>query len=191
MKLSATIGVAITGEILTREAEEHQWSVWMAQAQRGDETAYARLLTELAEMIKAYLLGRFGRLQMLDDCVQECLIAIHQARHTYDTSRLIRPWLFAIIRHKTIDMLRRQNTEREISQVQLPSPTGGDPALATDSSKLLAALSTDHREAVLLTKFWGFSVRESASRLGVSENVVKVRVHRGLRKIRAMLESES
>ena len=142
-------------------------------------------------MIKAFLLGRFGHLQMLDDCIQECLIAIHQARHTYDSSRLIRPWLFAIIRHKTIDMLRRQNTEREISQVQLPSPTGGDPALVTDSSKLLAGLPTDHREAVLLTKFWGFSVRESASRLGVSENVVKVRVHRGLRKIRAMLESES
>ncbi len=163
----------------------------MAQAQRGDEAAYARLLTELAEMIKAYLLGRFGRLQMLDDCVQECLIAIHQARHTYDSSRPIRPWLFAIIRHKTIDMLRRENTERQFSEAQYSSPTGPDPALLSDSSKLLAALSTNNREAVLLTKFWGYSVRESASRLGVSENVVKVRVHRGLRKIRAMLESES
>ena len=66
----------------------------MAQAQRGDEEAYVRLLTELADMIKAYLLSRFGPLEILDDCVQEALIAIHKARHTYDPGRPIRPWVF-------------------------------------------------------------------------------------------------
>lgn len=142
-RLSATLGVALTGEDLDREAEEHQWSEWMTKAQRGDEEAYAQLLTELAEMIKAYLLGRFGRLQMLDDCVQECLIAIHQARHTYDGSRLIRPWLFAIIRHKTIDMLRRQNTERQFSEAQYSSPTGPDPALSSSGAIVCGNLRVD------------------------------------------------
>ena len=65
-------------------------------------------------MIKAYLLSRFGPLEILDDCVQESLIAIHNARHTYDPNRPIRPWLYTIVRHKTIDMLRRQNSERRL-----------------------------------------------------------------------------
>ncbi|MCZ6618871.1 MAG: sigma-70 family RNA polymerase sigma factor [Gammaproteobacteria bacterium] len=180
-------------EVPFRETEpkERQWSLWMSQAQRGDEDSYARLLTELAEMIKAYLLNRFGRLEMLDDCVQESLIAIHQARHTYDPGRSIRPWLFAIVRHKMIDMLRRQRSEQLLAGYRQESPSEPDPLLESNIGVLLGALSSDHREAVLLTKYWGFSVRESADRLGVSEGVVKVRVHRGIRKIRTLLESES
>ena len=174
-----------------REVEERQWSLWLSQAQQGDEQAYALLLTELAEAIKAYLLSRFGPHEMLEDCVQESLIAIHRARHTYDSSRPIRPWLFTIIRHKMIDMLRQQRSDKRLEDHKDLLAPEQDPALQTNIGRLLGALSPDHRQAVLLTKFWGFSVRESASRLGVSEGVVKVRVHRGIGKIKTMLESES
>jgi RNA polymerase sigma-70 factor (ECF subfamily) len=174
------------------EGDERRWSMWMAQAQVGDEHAYVQLLTELARVIEAYLRSRFGALDMLDDCVQECLIAIHKARHTFDPQRRFRPWLFAIVRHRTIDMIRRQRRHRRLDDVLEVAalPAEAEPS-RVDVGTLMDGLSANHRQAVLLTKFWGFSVRESADRLGVSENVVKVRVHRGLRELRALLESES
>ena len=178
------------GEVTDRESDESRWALWMTQAQRGDEAAYVRLLTEIAEVIKAYLLTRFGRVEMLDDCVQESLIAIHQARHTYDGSRPIRPWLFTIVRHKAVDMFRRQRSQRRFDEHSEIDGYEHDPALLQDTNRLLGALSADHREAIVLTKFWGFSIRECATQLGVSESVVKVRVHRGIKKIRATLESE-
>ena len=171
-------------------SEEDRWSHWMVLAQAGDEPAYIQLLGELAEAIKAYLLARFGVHGMVDDCVQECLIAIHGARHTYDSGRLFRPWMFAIVRHKTIDMLRKSATRQRLeAEVEATAVDDGVSA-GVEASRLLGALSRDHREAVLLTKFWGFSISESASRLGVSESVIKVRVHRAIGKMRRLLEAE-
>ena len=153
-----------------RESDESRWALWMTQAQRGDEAAYVRLLTEIAEVIKAYLLTRFGRLEILDDCVQESLIAIHQARHTYDGLRPIRPWLFTIVRHKAVDMFRRQRSQRRSDEHSEIDGFAHDPVLLQDANRLLGALSADHREAIVLTRFWGFSIRECAPRLGVSES---------------------
>jgi len=162
----------------------------MEQAQAGDEPAYIQLLGELADAIKAYLLARFGVHGMVEDCVQECLIAIHDARHTYDPRRPFRPWMFAIVRHKTIDMLRKDSTRSRLEGEVDPTSRDDAAISALEASRLLAVLSDDHRNAVLLTKFWGFSVNESASRLGVSNNVVKVRVHRAISKMRQVLEAE-
>src|SRR5210317_914665 len=90
----------------------------MTSAQGGGEDDYRQLLTELTHVIKYYLLSRIGQQHFVEDCVQESLIAIHQARHSYDPRRRFRPWLFAIVRHKTIDTLRRQRNQQKLEQLQ-------------------------------------------------------------------------
>jgi RNA polymerase sigma-70 factor (ECF subfamily) len=162
----------------------------MLKVQTGDESAYVQLLSELADAIKAYLLVRFGMPGLLDDCVQECLIAIHGARHTYDGNRPFRPWMFAIVRNKSIDMLRSNAARQRLENAHEPLATETTTSSTAEVSQLLNALSRDHREAVLLTKYWGYSIRESATRLGISESVVKVRVHRAIHKMRRLLEAE-
>ncbi len=180
------------GEAADRSEDEARWSQWLARAQAGDEEAYGALLGELAGVIRAYVMSRFGRLENLDDCVQECLLALHQARHTYEPRRPFRPWLFAIVRNRTIDQLRR--TSRDAAAVEATASlaevtyNGLEPADAIDTGTLLGRLSTNLRETLVLTKIMGYSTRECAARQGVSESVVKVRVHRGLAKLRALRE---
>ena len=65
---------------------------------------------------------------------------------------------------------------------------GEEPGVARDTGKLLARLSHNLRETLVLTKIMGYSTRECADRQGVSESVVKVRVHRALKKLRALRE---
>ena len=88
------------------------WAALMVRAQQGHEAEYRQLLGELAEAVYRYLLSRFGHHHFLEDCVQDILVAVHQARHTYDPQRRFRPWLFAIVRHKAIDTLRRQRSHQ-------------------------------------------------------------------------------
>ncbi|MEQ8485074.1 MAG: sigma-70 family RNA polymerase sigma factor [Pseudomonadales bacterium] len=173
-----------------RRLEEARWAEWLRRAQHGDVTAYDAFLSEVAPMIRAYLRARFGAYDMLDDCVQECLIALHQARHTYDSRRPLRPWLFAIVRHRTIDVLRRADPMRGDDNVDVPAPTL-DLDLQIDVARLIGQLSATLRESVVLTKLMGLSTRECAIRLGVSETVIKVRVHRGLRELRRLWQLES
>jgi len=79
----------------------------MAASQEGDKRAYRQLLAELGDTLEIDLQQHFGPMASIEDCVQESLLAIHGARHTYDPKRAFRPWLLDIARHKTTDVLRR------------------------------------------------------------------------------------
>ncbi|MGH8595084.1 MAG: sigma factor, partial [Gammaproteobacteria bacterium] len=106
--------------------DERRWSDWMARAQRGDLGDYELLLREIGAAIEIYIRVRFGTIDMLEDCVQECLLAVHAARHTYDPRRLFRPWFFTIVRHKTIDQLRQRRTWSSAMEASAHRPVDSD-----------------------------------------------------------------
>jgi len=180
-----------------QESDEHRWSLLMVSAQAGNESDYRQLLKELAEVISKFLWSRFGHHHFIEDCVQESLIGIHQARHTYDPKRPFRPWLFAIVRNKAIDFLRKNRTmvkahehfQREQEILSQPSSQSVSLCEITEG-RLLESLSIQHREVLVLTKIIGFSIAETAERLGISESAVKVRVHRAVRKLQQQLERD-
>jgi len=188
----------ITSNALDRGSDEDRWANLMAGAQSGIESDYRRLLTELTGVIYNFLRSRFGNHHFIEDCVQETLIAIHQARHTYDRNRPFRPWLFAIVRHKAIDTLRRQNTRRNITsqyeseqKILLQTNQQTDVENEIIRGRLLDALSEEYRAVLVLNKIIGFSIAETAERLGISKTLVKVRVHRAIRKLRHMMEADT
>lgn len=167
----------------------------MSSAQAGNEADYRQLLSELSTVVNRYLVSRFGGYEFTEDCVQEVLIAVHEARHTYDPRKQFRPWLFAIVRHKTIDAIRRQKA-RENQQAQhylAEEPSVSDASLYAEVSggRLIAALSPAHREAITLTKILGYTAAEAASRLEISESAMKVRIHRAIARLRKLMEKEA
>ena len=85
----------------------------MCRANAGDQDAYERLLTEIGGVMEIYLRRRFGDADLVEECVQECLLSIHRARASYDPSRPFRSWMFTIVRHKAIDLLRRRGTRQQ------------------------------------------------------------------------------
>ena len=166
----------------------------MRAAQAGNSTDYAKLLAEISVVLERYITQRFGAIDALEDCIQECLIAIHQARHTYDVKREFRPWMFTLARHKVIDSLRQRSTwlaaQQRLSE-------GAESLVDTeqfinriDGAKILQKLSPDHRQVVLLAKYGGYTTAETAQLLGISESATKGRLHRALKGIVEFLERE-
>jgi RNA polymerase sigma-70 factor (ECF subfamily) len=181
-----------------RENDEQCWARLMVSAQAGNESDYRQLLSELTGVIHNFLRSRFGNHHFIEDCVQETLIAIHQARHTYDKNRPFRPWLFAIVRHKAIDTLRMQRTRQKITsqykeKQEVLSRTSHKSEAEGEviKGRLLELLSEQHREVLVLTKIIGFSIAEAADKLNISESLVKVRTHRAIRKLRKMMEADT
>ena len=172
--------------------DERRWREWMTLAQAGDRQAYDRLLHALGDAIEAYLRARFGAMSFIEDCVQECLLTIHQARHTYDSTRPFRPWLFTIVRHKAIDMLRRMQHQLRADDLPTDSMASAvDPSDDLATGQALAALSPQFREALTLTKIAGLTVPEAAQQCGVTESAMKARVNRALKAARKHLKNEA
>jgi RNA polymerase sigma-70 factor (ECF subfamily) len=177
-----------------RGEDEERWSEWMARANAGDADAYARLLDEIGVVMARYLRRRFGEGDFIEDCVQECLLAIHRARATYDPARRFRPWMFTIVRHKAIDLLRRRGTSQryethEARGVEAEAPMA-DPTAALQAAEALQGLAREYRDALILTKMQGHSLDEAARHAGVSVPAMKSRVHRGIQQVRRLLAQE-
>lgn len=173
--------------------DEKRWSSYMAAAHRGDKRLYERLLRELGDVIERYVTSRFGVLAFTEDCVQECLLAIHNARHTYDPSRAFRPWLFAIVRNRTIDMLRRSYSSERVPAEPIDGHVVAvQHTLDTelDAGRILDRLSPQFRNALTLTKVLGYSVHEAAEHAGISETAMKSRVSRAIRAAESLLNEE-
>ena len=59
-----------------------------------------------------------------------------------------------------------------------------------DLLKLLDALPLAQRQAIVLTKLEGLSVAEASARTGASESAIKVQVHRGLKRLAALVRKD-
>lgn len=171
--------------------DEKRWSEMMLLAQRGDADAYARLLEELGAVLERYLLAQFGNLESLEDCVQEALLAIHRARHTWQPGRPFRPWFFTIAKHKAIDELRRERSRREAMERFANEPVVDGTEEIGTGGQVLRRLDRDKSEALVLTKVLGLTNAEAAERSGITESAMKVRVFRAIREARRLLREDT
>src|SRR5258708_30465117 len=86
---------------------DHRRSALMAAAQAGDSAAYQMLLRDCIPVIKGVARRRRVDADRIDDVVQDVLLTIHRARHTYDPSRSFTAWPVCIPDRRAIHLLRR------------------------------------------------------------------------------------
>ncbi|MFK7831310.1 MAG: sigma-70 family RNA polymerase sigma factor [Congregibacter sp.] len=171
-------------------ADEQTLAQLMCRAQQGDKNAYTVLLTEVQLWLERFFRRRCAPSQ-IDDLVQEVLIGVHNKRASYDPARPFLPWLAAIARYRWVDHLRRVYRNEEEALTDYDAPQVGE------EEAIMARLSLDqmfvqiprHQSQVIeWVKIEGLSVREAAKRGGQTEAAVKVNIHRGLKKLAALVE---
>ena len=171
---------------------EHNWRTLMIAAQGGDASAYRSLLLELGAWLRSYYSKRLP-MAMVDDLAQEVLMTVHAKRHTYDPAKPLGPWLAVIARYKWIDRLRamKDGLNDELAD-DLEAPDTGEAAhCAYTLDVLMSRLKPAQANAIRLVKIEGLSIKEAAERLGQTMTLVKVNIHRGLRKLTELAEAES
>ncbi|MBC7659039.1 MAG: sigma-70 family RNA polymerase sigma factor [Chitinophagaceae bacterium] len=175
-------------------SKDENWARLMTLAQAGDTRAYERLLRDIAVYVKNAVRRKVVDPAQVDDLAQDILLAIHRARHTYDSSRPFLPWLHAIVRFRLTDQLRRIYRGKRFEELDLNRDyheTYSEPRTNEDlDASLLQAL--DHlpekqKKVVELLKLQGLSVKEAARETGMSESALKVSAHRAYKAMRLML----
>jgi len=157
----------------------------MLRALDGDVAAARALLGEVRGHLIDYYRRRLPRGDAeAQDLAQECLLAIHAKRATYDPELPFSTWAYAIARYKLIDHLRRSRRHRTVSIDSVAAPQQTDVAAITNElGRILAALPKPHRELVKDVRIAGYSFAEAAARHGLTEGAAKVRVHRSLKAL--------
>ena len=178
-------------------SNEDRLRALLLRSLEGDDSAYRVFLAELSGILRAFLRRRLTRaLDEVEDLVQECLIAVHNQRHTYEPAQPVTAWLYAIARYKLVDLLRRHGRRDLLHDSmddvpELPAAEDREAADARrDLAKLLDTLPQRQRMPIDCVKLQGLSVAEAARALGMSESAVKVGIHRGLKALMKRIGDE-
>ncbi len=160
----------------------------LTAAVAGDEAAYARFLKVVAGPIRSFARSALGRAGLppadAEDVLQDVLLAIHLKRHTWERAAPAKPWVYAIARHKVIDLLRRRGRRAEVDIEPFAETLSADEAPERASEReidrALATLPDGQRRVVTAVSVDGETIRGTADRLGMTEGAVRVALHRGL-----------
>jgi RNA polymerase sigma factor (sigma-70 family) len=172
------------------KAREESLRDLMIRSQGGDKQAYGVLLEQTARWLSRFFAQKIAA-DAVDDLVQDTLISLHRKRASYDPSRPFLPWLAAIARYRWVDRLRQTyRHQAKTLDFDIQEDSHEDVVGARISiDRLLAHLSFPQAEAIRLVKIEGLSIAEACKRSGQSEPLVKVNIHRGLKKLAALIES--
>lgn len=135
-----------------------------------------------------------GDHQEAEDLTQETFIRAYKALNGYDAARIreidLRPWLWTIAMNLGRNHLRdkaRRPTYVEMTETGNDDP---EPMDAAAWDRRLSALNDHQRAAVVLRHVAGLGIVEISEITGRPEGTVKADVHRGLARLREVIEGE-
>jgi RNA polymerase sigma-70 factor (ECF subfamily) len=170
---------------------------------RGDDEAFDEVFLQGSPRVFGFLLRVCGDRSLAEDLTQEAFSRIHRARGRFVAGSAALPWMLAIARNALLDNWRREEVRRvagkrdpvaEEVRVAPPDSRGDEVLSARETLDLvrrtLNRIPRLQREAFVLLRFEGLSVREAANVLGATESAVKLRAFAAYEALRAALDLE-
>jgi RNA polymerase sigma factor (sigma-70 family) len=161
---------------------------------RDLDGAFPALVEALADDVYSGL-RRLAGADEAEDLTQETFIRAYRAMTGYDADRIrhlrLRGWIWTIALN--LGRNHARDRSRRPTPVELEDRFGMEDPELPDSAAWdhrLARLPVAQRRAVVLRHVVGLDYDEISTATGRTEGTVKSDVHRGLAKLRKMMESE-
>lgn len=175
--------------MVTGKDKNTELTALMQKSQAGDTQAYNQFLEEISRLLSRFLAKRMTEAD-IEDVLQEILISIHKARHTYDGKRPVLPWVMAIARFRFTDYLRQHYASMLHATVDLADIENMlvDVTFQEDSHEsindMLDVLPDKQKKILTLMHVEGYTAKEVGTQFGMSESAIKVAAHRAYKVIR-------
>jgi RNA polymerase sigma-70 factor, ECF subfamily len=178
-------------------------------ARTGDGTAFETLVTHHERSIYSLALRILKHSQDAEDVTQQTFLSALENLDSFRGESGFRTWLTRIATHAALKVIRKRNGLPTVSLDEATdAPDDGGPiphpeyiadwrnspehlVERRETAQLietaLESLDTNHRLVFLLRDVEGFSVRETADTLGITEANVKVRLLRARLRLREAL----
>ena len=157
--------------------------------------AFPTVVEEMGTKIYWGLRRLSGSHQEAEDLTQETFIRAYQALSGYDRARIrgmnLQPWVWTIALNLGRNHLRdrsRRPTYGELIETGKPDPELPD-GQAWD--RRLSHLNSHQKTAVVLRHVVGMGIGDIAESTGRPEGTVKADIHRGLARLKQIIEEEA
>jgi RNA polymerase sigma-70 factor (ECF subfamily) len=185
----------------------------LGRLRAGEEAAFAALVRRYQPGLLRLACSMLDSRAVAEEAVQDTWLAVVRGLERFEGRSTVKTWLFHILANRARSAGRREHWAEQVADsgavvasdrfgpdgawVRPPAPWADEvenrvvaQQLARRARVCLADLPVRQRQAVLLRDVEGLSAVEVCSVLGVSEGNLRVLLHRGRARVRAMLEDE-
>lgn len=172
----------------------------------GEGWIFKELMQRYSSMVLGYLYGKAKTEGDCEDILQETFYTAYDRLGTLKTRERFGPWVMKIARHKRIDFQRKQfsrpqlvNLDDQAAAIErqygdLSSGASPGPVEVASHAEIKSLVTealgkmSDHYRPILYMRLIGEETPlEIAQHLGLKESTVRMRLMRGLKKLRATL----
>jgi RNA polymerase sigma-70 factor, ECF subfamily len=160
----------------------------------ADQRAFAALYQSQAPGLRRFVQKRLFRADDVEDIVQQTFLRLHMVRDSYRAGEPVRPWLCTIAANLVRDHLRKQQRRPEICFEQTAHASfepRTEPTEMTEPNRALEAALAHLSEVTqrIMEEYFAQDrpLVEIAQELGENPSTVRVRLHRGCRRLREQL----
>ena len=164
----------------------------------GDREAFAVLIDAYKGQVFSLAFRMTGSAQDADDLTQESFLRAYQSLGRFRTGERFFPWLYTVSLNVIRNHLRKvkampeEAAGNEMPEATDPRSGPDDEAIGRERARRLQGcllrLPVPVREALVLRFYEGLSFEDIASVTGDTLSSAKMKVYRGLEKIRVMME---
>lgn len=162
------------------------------------EKEFLAAYDEYARPVYRHVRLRVGRTEDAEDIAAQTFMKTWEYLSLGKHILRMKPFLFRVANNLIIDWYRTKHTQPlPLEEIENEDQEMEDKkfAVAIDArgdvralERALSELEPSYRDVLVLKYVEGYEVKEIAKKLGVSENVVYVRVHRGRKKITEIMK---
>ena len=189
---------ALSDRAFAAESQPDGGDAYLAEAAKGDPCAFGELYERYHIRVYRYVYHRVGSIADAEDITALVFMKALEGLPSYQARRSsFAPWLFRITRNAVVDHYRRRKNQRPLEDLDHEAADGDPLAHALVSERrqelehLVEHLSVDQREVVLLRYAADLSFAEIAAVMKKKEPAIRMLLHRGLRRLKAVMDDGS
>ncbi len=170
----------------------------VARVVQGDRESYRYLVERYQKVVFNVMFRATGSMEEAADLTQDVFLKVYEKMATFKPGKKFFPWLYTIALNHARNFRRRNSSNDVLSLNGMENSLG---SRNTDSSEEVFSQGLDvervyrtlekvplvYREAVILRYRDGRSMKEIAEMMDISQSAAKMRVYRGLEKVRELL----
>lgn len=150
-----------------------------------DKSAIARIYEEYAPCVKMHLSSRFGESVDVDDITQDVFYKLMRIDLSkYREVKSPSAWLFKIAEHLAMDAIKKRRDDALDNFENIGTFDMDKIMIAKDVKAALSYLDPLTANIIYLNKYEGYTFKDIADLLSMSQIAVRVRASRGYNKLK-------